>query len=249
MSQLLSNISGVISSVRCQGVHSRNKTRDQRKFYRLEGVGATLNDKCTFSQKVSGTYPHQGRCADGSMQSGSCLAPTICQNCDVLWEYWTLSRSLFLTLLIRPLWELLKNDTQCTWVEAQERVFLQLKQVLSSPPVLSHYSSDLPTRVSADTSSYGMGAVLLQLKDGDWRPIFYASRSMMSTAALCARRKGSAGIYPGLWKVLRLVLPSFTIETDHQPLLALLKTKGLDELLPQIQRFHMYLMRYSYKMI
>ena len=65
--------------------------------------------------------------------------------------------------------------------EAQERAFLRMKQALSSSPVLSHYSPDLPTKVSADASSYGMGAALLQQKDGDWRPIFYASRSVTST--------------------------------------------------------------------
>ena len=46
-----------------------------------------------------------------------------------------------------------------------------------------------------------------------------------------------------------LGLPSLTIETDHRPLLALLKTKGLDELSPRIQRLSIRLMRYSYKVI
>ena len=46
-----------------------------------------------------------------------------------------------------------------------------------------------------------------------------------------------------------LGLPTFTIETDHQPLLALLKTKALDELSPRIQRFRMRLMRYSYDVV
>jgi len=73
------------------------------------------------------------------------------------------------------------------WEKAQERACFccccfQMKQALSSPPVLSHYSPDLPIKVSADaSSSYGMEAVLLQQKDGDWRPIFYSSRSTTST--------------------------------------------------------------------
>ena len=36
------------------------------------------------------------------------------------------------------------------------------------------------------------------------------------------------------------------VETDHKPLLALLKTKMLDELTPRIQRFRMRLMQFSY---
>ena len=40
----------------------------------------------------------------------------------------------------------------------------------------------------------------------------------------------------------------FTIEMDHKPLLALLKTKHLDELTPKIQRFQMRMMRFSYQM-
>ena len=37
------------------------------------------------------------------------------------------------------------------------------------------------------------------------------------------------------------------IKTDHKPLLALLKTKQLNELTPRIQRFRMRLMRFSYE--
>ena len=39
----------------------------------------------------------------------------------------------------------------------------------------------------------------------------------------------------------------FTVETDHKPLLVLLKTKRLDELTPRIPRFHMRFMRFSHE--
>ena len=37
------------------------------------------------------------------------------------------------------------------------------------------------------------------------------------------------------------------VETDHKPLLVLLKTKHFDELTPRIQCFRMCLMRFSYE--
>ena len=48
----------------------------------------------------------------------------------------------------------------------------------------------------------------------------------VNRAALCAGRKTQAC---EKFSDFLLVLPSFTIETDHRPLLALLKTKGLDD--------------------
>ena len=96
-----------------------------------------------------------------------------------------------------------------------------MKQALSSPSVLSHYSPDLPTKVSADASSYGMGAVLLHEKDGDWRPIFYASMSMMSTEQRYTQVEKEALACTwacGKFSDFFLGLPPFTIETDHRPL-------------------------------
>ena len=46
-----------------------------------------------------------------------------------------------------------------------------------------------------------------------------------------------------------LGLSKFTIETDHKALLALLKTKLLDELTQRIQWFRMRLMRFSYDIV
>lgn len=42
-------------------------------------------------------------------------------------------------------------------------------------PVLKFYDVALPTVVAADKSSYGLGGVLLQLPNGDWKPVVYYS--------------------------------------------------------------------------
>ena len=57
-----------------------------------------------------------------------------------------------------------------------------LKKELSSPPVLAQFSPKKETMVSANASSYGLGAVLLQRQtDGEWRPVVYISRSLTPT--------------------------------------------------------------------
>ena len=52
----------------------------------------------------------------------------------------------------------------------------QTKQI---PRVLAMYNVKAYTKVSADASSQGLGAVLLQQTTQGWRPVAYASRSMM----------------------------------------------------------------------
>jgi hypothetical protein len=115
---------------------------------------------------------------------------------------------------------------------------------------LAHYSADKKTVVSADASCYGLGAVLLQKQeDGNLKPVFYASRSMTDTERRYAQVEHEA--LAVTWACKKFAdyitgLKDLTIETDHKPLLALLKTKGLEDLPPRIQRFRMRLMRFKY---
>ncbi len=67
------------------------------------------------------------------------------------------------------------------WRHDQERAFTDLKEELSGSTILALYNPLAATKVSADASAYGLGAVLLQEDNSIWKPVAYASRSMSET--------------------------------------------------------------------
>ena len=63
--------------------------------------------------------------------------------------------------LIQPLRELLSKSRTWTWGPDQDNAFSLVKAELSKPTTLSLYDPQALTKVSADASSFGLGAVLL----------------------------------------------------------------------------------------
>ena len=148
----------------------------------------------------------------------------------------------------KPLRQLLCKDTAWLWEASQETAFQQVKDMLVSPEILAHYDPDRPTVIAANASSERIGAVLLQIQDdGRRRPVCYASRSLTDTEKRYAVIEKE--VLAATWaceKFREYVMGlSFTLETDHKPLVPLLKSTELSKMPPRIQRFRMRLMRYS----
>ena len=90
----------------------------------------------------------------------------------------------------KPLRELLNKKNHWMWDKPQHEAFQDIKQALISSPVLTLFDPNCEKVVSADGSSNGLGAVLLQKQPEVLKPIAYIS----NRATLCSNREGNACI-------------------------------------------------------
>nr|XP_050031134.1 uncharacterized protein K02A2.6-like [Dermacentor andersoni] len=154
--------------------------------------------------------------------------------------------------VLQPLSSMMSSRQDFVWGPAQEAAFKKWKIFLSSDPVLGICDSNMETVVTADASSYGLGAVLRQRqKDGQFKVISYASRTLTTTERRYAQieKEGLALVWASEKFRDYLVGKRFSLETDHKPLVSLFGSKGIDELTPRLQRMRMRLMRYTYDIV
>ena len=216
---------------------------------RLEGAGLTLNrEKCQFSQsqvKFLGQVVDQngGQVVD---QNGIRPDPekvAAIQNVKTPGNVGDIRRFLGMVNHLskfapnlaertKPLRELLNKKNHWVWGEPQREAFQEIKQVLVSSPVLALFDPNCETVVSADASSYGLGAVLLQKQQEELKPIAYISRSLTPTEQRYAQIEKEALAFT--WACERfsdyLLGLTFRMQTDHKPLVPLFSLKNLDEL-------------------
>ena len=156
--------------------------------------------------------------------------------------------SCHLADLTPPLSELLSPKRTWLWGPEHENAFMRVKEELAKPTVLALYQPGSKLKLSADASSYGLGAVLFQNTTNTWRPVAYASRALSETEKRYVQiQKEALAVTWACTKFIDYILGcKFVIEPDHKPLIPLLNTKHLNCLPPQILRFHLRLAKFDY---
>lgn len=262
MSAILAGLEGVVCLVDDVLVYGKDQQQHDERLnavlQRLAEVGLTLNrEKCRFSVKE---VDFLGQIlSEAGVRSNPDKIAAIAEmkdptNVSEVRRFLGMANQLgkftpHLADMTKSLRDLLSKNSQWCWEQPQRKAFASVKEALTSSPVLALYDPGLMTTVSADASSYGLGAVLLQRQSGgEIRPVAYVSRSMTATEERYAQIEKEALALT--WACERfadyLVGLQFHIETDHKPLVPLLGQKSLDELPIRVQRFRMRLMRFCF---
>uniref|UniRef100_A0A674NW69 Gypsy retrotransposon integrase-like protein 1 n=1 Tax=Takifugu rubripes TaxID=31033 RepID=A0A674NW69_TAKRU len=149
-----------------------------------------------------------------------------------------------------PLRSLLEQKNEWVWSHEQEQCFLKLKEILTQAPVLRFYDPEKSTRISADASQYGLGAVLLQQHEEQWLPVAYASRALTSAESRYAQieKELLASLYACERFHQYVYGKMFEVETDHKPLVSIMN-KPLNDCPVRIQRMLIRLQKYDVHMI
>ena len=143
---------------------------------------------------------------------------------------------------------LTRKGVPFVWTPEADKAFNVIKDLIIHSVTLQLFDPALPVIVATDASAYGLGAVLLQVKDGSEVPVAFASRTLSN-----AERNYSVGEKEALaclWaceKWFQYIWGRhFVLRTDHQSLTTLLSCKGSGRQTMRIARWATRLMRFNY---
>lgn len=146
--------------------------------------------------------------------------------------------------IAKPLFDLTKKRVKYIWTESQESAFGELKRLLSTAPVLSHYDPDADLVLETDCSLHGAGSILFQVVDGQERVVAYYSKLLSKTQRnYCATKRELLSIVLSLahFHVYLYGHKRFTVRTDHSSLRWLLNFKDLEgQLARWLERLQLY---------
>ena len=152
---------------------------------------------------------------------------------------------------MKPINDLLREDTKFEWGHRQIKALDKVKAELVSAKSLAYFDPKCETTISADSSSYGIGGVLMQKHNDKLLPVAFCSRTLSDAEKGYAQiEKECLAVTWTCEKFAKFLIGmEFHLQTDHKPLIPLLSTKDIYRAPPRIQRLLMRLMPYMFKPI
>jgi hypothetical protein len=193
MSDVLDGMEGVLCLIDDIFIYERDQKEHDDKLHkclqRAMEAHITLNEKCEFSKteiKLAGHVISSAVIKPDPNKVSAIIKMATPINVSELRCFLGMVNQMFkfcndLAQLAAPLYvyALLAKDNAWTWEAMQQKCFADVKQSITSAPVLALYDTNKPIIMCAESSSYGLGAILKQQQsDGRWRLVFYASRSL-----------------------------------------------------------------------
>ena len=147
-----------------------------------------------------------------------------------------------------PLNNLLQKQVPFMWKASQENAFKELKQRLTTAPVLAYPKREGKFILDTDASNHSIGAVLSQMQDGEEKVICYASRTLTKPEKnYCVTRKELLAVVNFVKSFRHYLLgQTFTVRTDHRALIWLWSFKEPDG---QVARWQSTLAEYEMEIV
>jgi len=148
--------------------------------------------------------------------------------------------------LTAPLRALLRQDAEFTWDATYDQAFQKIKDAISADTTLRHFDTNQPVTIQVDASQDGLGAALLQ----DGKPVAFASKALTETERRYANiERELLAVVFGVERFHTYVFGrSFTIESDHKPLVAI-TSKTLANTPARLQRMLLRLQGYNFNLV
>ncbi|XP_058817207.1 uncharacterized protein K02A2.6-like [Topomyia yanbarensis] len=148
--------------------------------------------------------------------------------------------------------QLMVANQKFEWLAKHEMAFNVLKEAVCTAPVLGFFDNRRRTRVIADASPVGLGAVLVQFEDDtDSKPVVisYASKALSpAERRYCQTEKEALAIVWSIEKFqLYLIGREFELETDHRPLATIFKPTSRPP--GRIERWVLRLQAFRYRIV
>ncbi|XP_063900178.1 uncharacterized protein K02A2.6-like [Zophobas morio] len=156
-----------------------------------------------------------------------------------------------LAILMKPMYNLLKKNVQFRWSAECSLAFREIKAIIASDEVLTHFDPTLPIVLTTDASKDGIAAVLShQIDTGRKKPIVFISRTLSKAESNYAViDKEALAIYWATKKLAYYLMGNkFVIETDHKPLVSVfaMNKRISQSYSSRMQRWMLHLAGFSY---